>query len=336
MADLVMSDTGGGVELITNSYRPRINPKTNQAFIVNGYGEIVRNSRLDATEWQYIDTEISKMARVRMEGITDLRAAGLVRTNVDIGVAEIKKRIQSEFTAANVRMDTESVIENDRSDKKAITVPLPVISKGYKINERELRASRNAGIPLDTTEAIEAAQSVAETAESILFNGTTAVTVNGNAVKGYLNATGALSDTGSNMGGGDFATADNAYKTVVGTIGALEARRYRGPFMIYLNSVQFFETLTLRSNTDTTQYDLIKRLPQVLDVKISPEVTAGTMVVVQMTPDVVEIYEALPIQNREWEAPNRSAFFAQVLTVMIPVIQYNYNSQTGIALISSV
>lgn len=329
--EIKMSTDADGVELVTNTYRPRISKKTNQAAIFNATGEFVTNSRLDAREWQLFDREITEMARVRMEGINDLRSAGLVRGNVDIGITEIKKRIQSERAAAQVTMDTETRVDRDRVDRKVITVPLPVIHEAYKIGERELRASRNAGVPLDTTEAREAAQSVAETLESILFNGTTAVTINGNAVKGYLNATGQLTDTATNFGGGDFGTVENGYKTVKGVLGAFEDRRFRGPFMIYLNSVQYFELLNLRANTDTRDLDLIQDLPQVRGVRISPHVTAGTVLVVQMSRDVVELYEAISLENREWMEPNRSAFHAQVMTVAIPVVQYNYVSQTGIA-----
>lgn len=333
--DINLSNTQAGQDLITNTFRPYVDEKTGRAYKYDPVSkQIVANSRLDAGEWQLFDSQIAEMARVRMPGIAHLRSAGLVRGGIDLGVLEIKKRIQSERRPANIRMDTESQVDNDRVDRKVITVPLPVISTAYKIGERELRASRNAGVPLDTTEARESAQSVAETLEGILFKGTTEITINGNAVKGYLNATGALSETASNAGGGDFATADNPYKTVVGVLGLLDARRYRGPFMIYLNSVQYYETLALRSNTDTRQIDLIRALPEIRGVEISPHVDAGTMLVVQMTPDVVELYEAFSLQNREWENPNRSAFHAQVMTVAVPMVQYNYASQTGIAIIT--
>ncbi len=333
--EINLSNTDPGQELITNTFRPYIDEKTGRAYRYDSAsGQIVANSRLDAREWQLFDTEVSTMARVHMPGIVDLRSAGLVRSNVDLGVLEIKKRIQSERRLADIRMDTESRVDNDRVDRKVITVPLPVISAAYKIGERELRASRNNGLPLDVTEAREAAQSVAETLESILFSGTSAVTINGNAVKGYLNATGAFSETAANVGGGDFGTADNAYKTVLGALAVLDDRRFRGPFNIYLNSVQYYELLALRSNTDTRQIDLIRDLPVVRNIGISPHVTAGTMVIVQTTPDVVELYEAFSIQNREWTNPNSSAFFGQVLAVAVPVVQYNYASQTGIALIT--
>lgn len=333
--EINLSNTEAGHELITNTFRPYIDEKSGRAYKYDPVSrQIVANSRLDAREWQLFDTQIAEMARVRMPGVVDLRGAGLVRSNVDLGVLEIKKRVQSERRLADIRMDTESRVDNDRVDRKVITVPLPVISTAYKIGERELRASRNTGTPLDVTEAREAAQSVAETLESMLFNGTTAVTINGNAVKGYLNATGALSETATNAGGGDFGTADNPYKTVVGTLGLLDDRRYRGPFMIYLNSVQYYELLALRANTDTRQIDLIRALPEIRGVDISPHVTAGTMLMVQMTPDVIELYEAFGVQNREWENPNRSAFHAQVMTVAVPLVQYNYASQTGIAVIT--
>lgn len=336
---IAMSDTLEGQALIANTLRPGVN-KDGKPVSHNGFAQLVKpggmtvNSRLDVREWQRLDASVTEMVRTRLTGVMDLRNAGLVETGIDYGIQVLQERVQSERRLADVTMETETRVDRDRADRKTIDVPLPVISTAYQIGERELRSSRRLGAPLDVTEASESARSVAETLESMLFNGNTDVVIDGASIKGYLNATGALTDTANNVDGGDFATADNAYSTVKGTIAALDARRYYGPFMVYLHRTQYYQCLTLRDNTDTTQLDLIMRLPQVAGVKISEHNADGTMVMVQMTRDVVELKEAFGIQNREWMRGDDTVFYARVLTISVPFVKYNYNSQTGIAVIT--
>lgn len=336
-AEIVVSQSTAYSGMVSNTFKPKFNKKTGQGFCVNTQGQIVANSRLDSREWKLLDTAVQLMVRTRLIGIQHLRTYGLVRSIGSIGVMQIDERVQSERRLADVTMDTQTIVNNDKIDRTTISVPLPVISTAYRIGERELEASRRLMLPLDTAEATEAARAVAETLESILFNGTTAVKLNGLGVKGYLNATGALSDTITNMGGGVFITGDNAYNGIKGVIAALELRRYRGPYAIYLNATDWFKLLNVRSSTlESTQMDLIMKLPQVKSVEIadSANVPAGTMLVVQMTSDVVELQETMPITNREWRSDDLSTFFARVMTMCIPFIKVNFAGQTGIAIIT--
>lgn len=323
--------------MVSNTFKPKFNRRTGQAFCVNTAGQIVANSRLDSREWKMLDTAVQLMVRTRLIGIQHLRTYGLVRHIGSIGVMQVDERVQSERRLADVTMDTQTVVNMDKVDRATISVPLPVISTQYKIGERELEASRRLMLPLDTAEATESARAVAETLESILFNGTTAIKLNGLGVKGYLNAPGSLADTATNMGGGVFITGDNAYNTIKGVIAALELRRYRGPYAVYLNATDWFKLLNVRGSAlESTQMDLIMKLPQVKSVEIADaaNVPAGTMVVVQLTNDVIELQETLPIQNREWRTDDLSTFYGRVLTMAIPFVKTNYVGQTGIAIIS--
>jgi len=322
--------------LVGNTFLPKFN-KAGQGFLVNSAGNIVGNSRLDSREWTLLDTQVRLMERTILIGIQHLRQYGLVRSIGSIGVMQVDKRIQSERRAADVTMSSRTAINNDRVERNTISVPLPIISTQYNIDERELEASRRLMLPLDTAEATEAARAVAETLESILFNGTTAVTLNGNAIKGYNNATGALSTSTSSLSTGVWTTDDNAYNTIKALLAQMELRRFRGPFMIYLHSTDYFNLLQVRASpSDTTQMELIKRLPGIAGVEKvdAGNATAGTALMVQMDNNTVELQETLPIQNREWRSDDMSTFSAKVMTMAIPFLQYNYQNQTGIAICS--
>lgn len=315
--------------LIANTFRP----KMNKAGQIVYPGALATNARLDAREWKLLDSTVMEATYPVLVGIADLRAAGLVRNIPSIGIFQVDQRVQSERAAANITMETSTRTDNDRIERSTISIPLPVISTNYQIGERELAASRISGMPLDMAEASAAARSVAETLESILFNGTTVVVFNGMTIKGYNNATNAATDTATGYGGGVWATGDNAYNSIKGAVASMDStRRFRGPFMIYLHPTNYMQLLTVRANTDTTQLDLIRKLPQIRDVKmVDPtNITVNTMLMVQMTRDVVELQEALPIQNRQWMTPDESVFHAKVLTIAAPFIKTNYSTYSGV------
>lgn len=335
-AEIFSSESGAYSGLIGNTFQPRFS-KTGQGFLVNSAGSIVGNSRLDAREWKLLDTQVALMQRTILIGIQHLRTYGLVKPIGSIGVMQVDKRIQSERKAANVTMNTRTVVDNDKVDRQTISVPLPVISTAYQIDERELEASRRLMLPLDTAEATEAARAVSETMESILFNGTTAITLNGNAVKGYNNATGALSTSTSSLSTGAWTSGDNAYNTIKALLAQMELRRFRGPFMLYLHSTDYFNLLQVRAApSDTTQMMLIKSLPGIAGIEKvdAGNATAGTALMVQMTNDVVELQETMPITNREWRSDDMSTFYAKVMCMAIPFMQYNFVGYSGVALCS--
>lgn len=322
--------------LVGNTFLPKFK-KDGRGVLVNSQGGIVGNSRLDSREWTLLNTQVATMQRTILIGINNLRQYGLVQNIGSIGVMQVDKRIQSERRAADVTMSTRTVVNNDRVDRNTLSVPLPIISTAYQIDERELASSRQLMLPLDTAEATESARAVSETLEGILFNGTTAVTLNGNAVKGYNNATGALSTSTSSLSTGAWSTADNAYNTIKALLAQMELRKFRGPFVLYLHSTDYFNLLIMRASaSDTTQMDLIKRLPGIAAIEKvdAGNATAGTAVMVQMTSDVVQLQETMPIQNREWRSDDMSTFYAKVMCMAIPFVQYNYNLQTGIAICS--
>ena len=59
----------------------------------------------------------------------------------------------------------------DRSVKTPFDITVPVLDQNFKINWRDLEASRSNGQPLDVQEAIDAARQVAEEEDKLLLSG---------------------------------------------------------------------------------------------------------------------------------------------------------------------
>lgn len=316
------------IRFISRTKRPRfrINSRPNQPAI---------NSILLKREWQTLDAAIVSSYRIRLNGIADLRAAGLV-SNTTLAEMSSMWRVGSERHRPNVTMDGRTRVDRDRTDRKTYSVPLPIIATEYEIGMRELLSSRAAGADIDTYEAQEAAQAVAEEEERILFDGNSNIVVGGEKVYGYTNHPDRNSDTASNFGGGDFGTEHNGYKTILGAIKSMNANRYYGPFMVYMHNTQYNELLTYHTDgTGDTELERILRLPQITNVKVNDLITAGEVVMVQMDSNVVDLRVAMGLENREWDAPDGSATFYKVMVAEVPRLKPDYRGELGVCHITS-
>jgi uncharacterized linocin/CFP29 family protein len=316
------------LSLISNTRRPR--------FRVNARpDEPAVNSILLKREWEALDSAVVRSYRIRLNAVGDLRGAGLT-SNTTLAEMASMWRVGSERARPDVTMDGRTRVTRDRTDRKTHSVPLPIIATEYEINMRELMASRAAGADLDTYEAEEAAQAIAEEQERILFDGNSDIIVQGDQIYGYTNHPDRLSDTASNFGGGDFGTLGNGYATFLGAVRQMAGNRYYGPFMVYMHNTQYHELLEYQDDgTGDLQLDRILRLPQIQGVKINDVVSAGEVVMVQMDRNVVDLRIAMELENREWDAPDGSATFYKVMVAQVPRLKPDYRGNLGVCHITS-
>ncbi len=303
--------------------------KTGQVLLRRTDGLVI-NSLLRKDEWEELDRAVVLAVSAELNGIQDLRDAGLVQRLGGIGTQLSQLNVASEKFEATVSMSGRRAGARDRVDKILRSFPVPIIHSEYEIGIRELDASRRFGDSLDTTEAMESGKSVAEKQEEMLFSGNSSIVLGGNTILGYTNHGDRLTDTATNYGGGDWGTAGNGAKTVLGMISALAAIYYRGPFGVYIANTQYFEAQTPNANRDGNDLVDIERIPQVKFVKRSDWLSDENVVVVQLTKDVVDLAEALPAQNREWNSGDDMAFYGKVLAASVPRLKSNYADALGV------
>lgn len=328
---------------VTNTRRPQLRRKSGKSLntnaghdfwdqVVEDEDVIVTNSFLDKREWAALDRAIIQAVHLRLNGVQHLRDRGLVRSTT---LAEMLSqwRVASERTAANVNMDGRSAVNKDRADKKVYGTPVPIISADYTIGRRELLASRSLGAGLDTTEASEAAQSVAEKGEDILFNGASGIVVGSDSVVGYTTLSARDTDTAANYGGGDFGTISNIVPTFLGMLNALSAKRYHGPFLAYVSDTQYHQMLEYYTDgSGQMALDRVKALPQIADVYPSDFLVSATgeVVLVQATPNVVQLIVGLELMNREWESPDGTELNYKVMMAIAPKLVTDFSGNAGI------
>lgn len=166
--------------------RPFFNEDHEPLMAINAEGDTVpaTNALLQFQEWLDIDRAVIDSMNLRMTGIADLRAAGLVHNLGSIGQTMSQWQTVSDMSEASLSMDGLNTGNEDTPKFGLAQVPVPIVHKDWRLNFRRLEASRVFGESLDVTAARLAGRLVAEASEKMLFSGT-AITVDGSKIYGY-------------------------------------------------------------------------------------------------------------------------------------------------------
>lgn len=327
---IVSARSEDGLRAYTNGARPfRFvgNQKTGRIMTPRG---LEVNSLLRKDEWEQLDAAVVRAATQRLNAVMHLRERGLVLPLGGIGTIISEWNESSEFTAADVNITGQSRGNADSVEFDLAAVPVPVIFKEYSLSTRLLAAARNAGNAVDTTSAFNAGQVVAEQLEQMLLNGNS-LTFNGRAIYGYTTHPSRNTDTASNYGGGDFGTSDNGRKTILGMKNAANGDRFYGPFVVYVATTQYNQLLARYSDgSGQTEIDAILGIPTIEAVYPSDWLADGVVVMVQMTPNVVDLAIAQTITNLEWTDGNGMVSNFRVQTIAVPRIKADFNARCGI------
>lgn len=319
----VLNNAEDVAQFVTNSWRPA---KWKNGRPYDRQGNLIANAFLNREEWEMLDAAIIRRARQRLNVWNDVLSAGL-RSPGSLAEWYTKWRVASEVTAAEVTMDFETRIEEDRPDTKTYGVPVPIISKMFSIGRRELLTARANGTPLESMAAEEAAIAVSEKAEKMLIDGETGVVIQGSSISGLRT----LSARYQGSAQGDFGTLSNIYPTFIDLITQMGALRYHGPFRVYMANAQYNEMLEVYTDTGETAMERVLRLPKIASIEVNDLMAAGEFVAVQMDSNVLDIREAMPLQTRRWEAPNGTRMYFAVMMAAAPRLKTDYAGYSGIA-----
>ncbi|MDH5508097.1 MAG: family 1 encapsulin nanocompartment shell protein [Anaerolineae bacterium] len=290
------------------------------------------NALLRKDEWQEMDASLQQIVRPRLVGVQDLISRGLVKRLGGLGSIISGYEQLGDMEAASVDMDGATSTEEDKVDFAPVYIPIPVIHKGFRLNIRHLEASRRMGDSLDVTQAQTAGRKVSDAAEELLFNGTGAPNVGGNTIYGYTNHPKRITDTAANFGGGDFAAEGNGYKTINGMIDALQAKGFYGPYGFYISRTQYTQ-LRARHTDGSSKSQLNAILEAMTDVefiKPSNSLADTNGILVQLTPDVIDVAVAQDMITLQWQAMGGMVEHFKVLTALAPRIKYDKNDACGV------
>ena len=313
----------------------RVN-KRGQFLRVNHEGEPVAvvNSLLTEDEWVELEDMVLTAARYPLRVVDRFRSAGLVRPLGSVGSLEARWYVQSGITPASINMTGRSRAERDLPEVLPDGVPVPVIFKEFSIDWRTLEASRRLGDGLDMTTMIETTRVVAEAYEGLVVAGNEDVRLNNRPIYGLCTHPKRTTDTATNFGGGDWGTITNILPTVEGMINAANQQHNYGPFLLYVSQTQYNQA-ALRRYTDGSGRKPIEDLQGLAMVSaiepLPPETLPdGELMLLQMTPEYMEIAEAMSLQVREWSSGDGTENMFKVLVIGTPKIKARYGEETGI------
>lgn len=264
---------------------------------------------------------------MRLNGIADLRTYGLVQPLGGLGTILSGYEQLSDLTDANVDMSGVTPGEEDTPEFTEISVPVPIIHKDFRVNIRRLEASRRLGDALDTTAAQIATRKVTEMAEYILFRGSS-MKVNTNAIYGYTthpsrNIFAAV---------GDFGTISNIFPTINGMVQAAEADFFYGPFGLYVSGNQYAEMRAVYSDGSgqTAMQRCLEAIPSLKFIKPADQLADGSLVLTQLTRDVVDLALAQDIVVVQWDAMGGMVELFKVFSAMVPRIKADADGRCGV------
>lgn len=294
------------------------------------------NETLLHEEWLTIDKAVIKAAQLRQVGIADLRSRGLVHT-VPNGLSKTVLGYQdmSDIDPAQVSMDGLTRGERDRPEYDLAYLPLPIFHKDFSFSAREIAEARQGGMPLDTTMAGMASQKVTELVEQYYFKGSSTFTYGGGTIYGLEDApqrttraigTSWLTDTAANI----LTDVRNMKQDLIDD-------RHYGPYILYVPTgyeVKMDDDYDIAGSSLLTIRERILKISGIQDVKVSDQLTAANVVMVQQTPDVVRLVEGLPITTVQWATEGGMKINFKVMTIQVPQVRNDQQNRSGVCHLS--
>ena len=314
----------------------RSNPANYKAVPIN------TNAVLRRDEWKQLDEALLAASRYRLGGVEDLIANGLTfNLGNAMGTTVLEWHDVSDGMEAVLTMDGVTRGPGDRPKFQTNYLPIPIIHVDYEINARVLAASRSLGNPLDTTMAEMAARRIKEFQENQLFTDTdyaygTVDDRSRNKIYSYVNHPDRNTVSLGTNWDASAKTAAGILNDVLNMITSAVAARHYGPYMLYIPTEY---GIVLYDDYDTTTpgttiKDRILKIDVIKGIKVVDTLADDTVVLVQMTPDVVRLVQGFGLTNVEWNTEGNWLTKFKVCTISVPQIRSDQNGRSGIVVLA--
>lgn len=309
--------------------------------IANYEKVMVTNAVLRYDEWRTLDSAVIKIAEQRLIGFDDLRRNGLVFTlNNAMGTTVLTWEEMSDAMEAYVSIDPVRRGDGDQVDFQTAHIPIPIVHADYQISERILAESRNRGNPLSVINAERATRKVAQQLEDMLFGSASTLVYGGGTIYSYISHPD--NNDVSFASAGDYwddstKTAAEIKDDVLAMKQASIDDRHYGPWMLYVPTS--YDTVldndySVSGASLGTIRQRLAAINGIQGIKVVDRLPADNVLLVQMTSDVVDLVDGMPIQNVEWNSEGGFIHHYKVMTIQVPRVKSDYNNRSGVVLLS--
>ena len=293
------------------------------------------NDVLRKDQWKAIDNVLIEVGRKRLVIVQELVSRGLVhRIGNGLGTTILEWEQVTDMEPADVSMSGITEGERDILEFTLQSMPLPIIHKDFNINIRKLRASQNSGQPLDLAQAEMAATLVMEQIELMVFAGH-ATRVGASQIYGLQ--TEPNRNTGSVTNNWDLAgtSGENKLTDTIAMIDALQTDHMYGPYGLWVpQAAHNFLQQDFKSNSDKSTMSRLLETTDLSFIKPSRDVTAGTVVMHQLSRDVLDEVVGLEPTVVQWETNGGMTMNFKVMAIMVPRARSTVTSQSGVVIYS--
>jgi uncharacterized linocin/CFP29 family protein len=198
-------------------------------------------------ELRYLDNRVVETVRPLLVG----RKLFPVFRVPNAGIKTVRGWRETDFSPATIDMNGQ-VDAFDRIELVEFDIKVPVISKGFRLNWRDILGSRNGGIPIDARSVENAARQCSEEEDKLLLTGE----YTGWPALGILGLVGSAGNTEASAG----AWPANSLVDISDAIAELEADGHLGPYALVLRSEWYGTLRQLIANTAVFYLEKVKEL----------------------------------------------------------------------------
>lgn len=303
--------------------------------------EIAANATtLEEDEWETLSDRMVTVYQQTTVGIEDLQSAGLTR-NLSLATKVDLWQERNEMSEADVSMDGETRSQEDRTTYQTSGVPIPIVHKDFRISDRDLQSSRRMGNDLRTDGVAQATTTVTEMLERILFEGWNPTVRDSDGDTWTLYGYTTHPDRNT-VSGSDWGTAGNIRDAFVSSLDALDNdERTGGGFWSYIAPPQWRQFRSAIDPDGDGNMTVRERVLNEFDSEIgavrrAPFLDDGEMVMVDPSPDVVELAVAEDVQTIEWQSGSGMTNQYKVMAAMAPEIKSDNTGQSGVVHVTGI
>ncbi len=290
-----------------------------------------------------VDKAVVEVGLQRLSFVADLLSEGLTYNLPDpLSVPYLEWNTMSKQGAAQRTMSPHARGESQLPIMLPYRTPIFLTTDKFEIDIRTLKMSQRVGMPLDTAMIGQCTRSVNEAIEDQAINGATtldgqAFTVGGYGAPGLLNATNANTFNITDAAWVTAPVGTTILAEVMAMVAILQADKKFGPYNLYVGTV-IGNNLEGDFSTTKGELSIRQRLEQIvaggrnLRIRTTDAMPAGTVALVQMTSDVVQVINGQPPTVVPWTSLDGFVIHNLVMAIMIARFRFDADGNSGIVI----